>query len=115
MTIIELADSSSFRYLLSNSNTPATQNAHDMNALWFSVLNVFRFYWFGFVSFSFIFPPYTHTQTRIFFLLEHYAAAIMKFAEHLQAHITPEWRKQYINYEVSVFQDVLSSNMEIVC
>lgn len=25
----------------------------------------------------------------------------MKFAEHLTAHITPEWRKQYINYEVS--------------
>lgn len=25
---------------------------------------------------------------------------IMKFAEHLSAHITPEWRKQYINYEV---------------
>lgn len=25
----------------------------------------------------------------------------MKFAEHLSAHITPEWRKQYINYEVS--------------
>lgn len=24
----------------------------------------------------------------------------MKFAEHLTAHITPEWRKQYINYEV---------------
>lgn len=24
----------------------------------------------------------------------------MKFAEHLLAHITPEWRKQYINYEV---------------
>ncbi|XP_016917659.1 solute carrier family 53 member 1 isoform X2 [Apis cerana] len=23
----------------------------------------------------------------------------MKFAEHLNAHITPEWRKQYINYE----------------
>ncbi|KAJ1525327.1 hypothetical protein ONE63_010149 [Megalurothrips usitatus] len=23
----------------------------------------------------------------------------MKFAEHLGAHITPEWRKQYINYE----------------
>ncbi|XP_050300650.1 xenotropic and polytropic retrovirus receptor 1 [Anthonomus grandis grandis] len=23
----------------------------------------------------------------------------MKFAEHLSAHITPEWRKQYINYE----------------
>ncbi|XP_046733957.1 xenotropic and polytropic retrovirus receptor 1-like isoform X1 [Diprion similis] len=23
----------------------------------------------------------------------------MKFAEHLAAHITPEWRKQYINYE----------------
>lgn len=24
----------------------------------------------------------------------------MKFAEHLAAHITPEWRKQYISYEV---------------
>jgi len=23
----------------------------------------------------------------------------MKFAEHLLAHITPEWRKQYISYE----------------
>ncbi len=23
----------------------------------------------------------------------------MKFAEHLSAHITPEWRKQYIQYE----------------
>jgi len=23
----------------------------------------------------------------------------MKFAEHLQAHITPEWRKQYISYD----------------
>ncbi|KAF0767691.1 Uncharacterized protein FWK35_00005204 [Aphis craccivora] len=23
----------------------------------------------------------------------------MKFAEHLAAHITPEWRKQYISYE----------------
>lgn len=26
-------------------------------------------------------------------------AATMKFAEHLGAHITPEWRKQYIQYE----------------
>lgn len=26
----------------------------------------------------------------------------MKFAEHLSAHITPEWRKQYINYEVCI-------------
>lgn len=24
----------------------------------------------------------------------------MKFAEHLSAHITPEWRAAYINYEV---------------
>ena len=24
----------------------------------------------------------------------------MKFTEHLAAHITPEWRKQYIHYEV---------------
>lgn len=23
----------------------------------------------------------------------------MKFTEHLAAHLTPEWRKQYINYE----------------
>lgn len=28
-------------------------------------------------------------------------SSTMKFAEHLSAHITPEWRKQYINYEVS--------------
>ena len=26
----------------------------------------------------------------------------MKFAEHLSAHITPEWRKQYITYEVAI-------------
>jgi SPX domain protein involved in polyphosphate accumulation len=26
----------------------------------------------------------------------------MKFAEHLTAHITPEWRKQYISYEVGL-------------
>lgn len=25
----------------------------------------------------------------------------MKFSDHLATHITPEWRKQYINYEVS--------------
>lgn len=23
----------------------------------------------------------------------------MKFAEHLAAHITPEWRKQYLQYD----------------
>ena len=27
----------------------------------------------------------------------------MKFAEHLSAHITPEWRKQYIQYEVNCY------------
>ena len=26
----------------------------------------------------------------------------MKFAEHLSAHITPEWRKQYITYEACI-------------
>lgn len=31
----------------------------------------------------------------------------MKFAEHLGAHITPEWRKQYIQYEVC--QQVMKS------
>lgn len=25
----------------------------------------------------------------------------MKFGEHISAHITPEWRKQYIQYEVA--------------
>uniref|UniRef100_A0A1I8F8G5 SPX domain-containing protein n=1 Tax=Macrostomum lignano TaxID=282301 RepID=A0A1I8F8G5_9PLAT len=25
----------------------------------------------------------------------------MKFAEHLQAHLTPEWRTQYIDYDMS--------------
>lgn len=34
----------------------------------------------------------------------------MKFAEHLSAHITPEWRKQYINYEVSFIIDRESPN-----
>lgn len=34
----------------------------------------------------------------------------MKFAEHLSAHITPEWRKQYINYEVRIFQQALLQN-----
>lgn len=37
---------------------------------------------------------------------------IMKFAEHLTAHITPEWRKQYINYEVR-FQ-IFSNNCTIM-
>ena len=35
----------------------------------------------------------------------------MKFAEHLGAHITPEWRKQYIQYEemkVSTFCFMIS-------
>jgi SPX domain protein involved in polyphosphate accumulation len=31
----------------------------------------------------------------------------MKFAEHLSAHITPEWRKQYISYEVQTFKFTL--------
>jgi len=29
------------------------------------------------------------------------AADKMKFSEHLAAHVTPEWHKQYITYEVS--------------
>lgn len=31
----------------------------------------------------------------------YHQAVNMKFTEHLSAHITPEWRKQYIQYEVS--------------
>lgn len=34
------------------------------------------------------------------FVLYELGLSKMKFAEHLSAHITPEWRKQYINYEV---------------
>lgn len=34
----------------------------------------------------------------------------MKFAEHLTAHITPEWRKQYINYEVGFESDIFMKN-----
>jgi len=28
-------------------------------------------------------------------------AGSMKFSEHLTAHVTPEWHKQYVTYEVS--------------
>lgn len=35
----------------------------------------------------------------------------MKFAEHLGAHITPEWRKQYINYEVCIDLSTHSANV----
>ena len=31
----------------------------------------------------------------------------MKFAETLGAHITPTWRKQYIEYEVSLTYNIL--------
>lgn len=40
----------------------------------------------------------------------------MKFTEHLSAHITPEWRKQYINYEVKeleIFIFDLMSTLQI--
>lgn len=36
----------------------------------------------------------------------------MKFAEHLTAHITPEWRKQYINYEVRRSKDASKIQMK---
>lgn len=36
----------------------------------------------------------------------------MKFAEHLTAHITPEWRKQYINYEVRRSKDAVKNQMK---
>lgn len=39
----------------------------------------------------------------------------MKFTEHLSAHITPEWRKQYINYEVrKVKMDYRFNNLIII-
>lgn len=34
----------------------------------------------------------------------------MKFAEHLSDHITPEWRKQYIEYDE--MKDVLYKAIE---
>lgn len=37
----------------------------------------------------------------------------MKFAEHLSAHITPEWRKQYITYEASFSDDHLNDACNI--
>ena len=30
----------------------------------------------------------------------------MKFTEHLGAHLTPEWRSQYIRYEVSTMNRI---------
>lgn len=38
----------------------------------------------------------------------------MKFAEHLSAHVTPEWKKQYLNYEVSFYRHtaILSHRQE---
>ena len=36
---------------------------------------------------------------------------IMKFAEHLTAHITPEWRKQYICYEVKFLIKIFLINL----
>lgn len=38
----------------------------------------------------------------------------MKFAEHLQAHITPEWRKQYINYEVRIVPKIICSHTRYI-
>jgi hypothetical protein len=34
----------------------------------------------------------------------------MKFSEHLTAHVTPEWHKQYVTYEVieDIYEDHLS-------
>lgn len=37
----------------------------------------------------------------------------MKFAEHLSAHITPEWRKQYINYEVNLKKNICDTEIFI--
>ena len=41
----------------------------------------------------------------------------MKFAEHLAAHITPEWRKQYISYEemkVNYFLTLLNNYFVVI-
>lgn len=37
----------------------------------------------------------------------------MKFAEHLSAHITPEWRKQYILYDE--LKGVINDSARICC
>lgn len=41
-------------------------------------------------------------------------AVDMKFTEHLSAHITPEWRKQYIQYEVSFTVNIQSAAGEML-
>lgn len=41
-------------------------------------------------------------------------AVDMKFTEHLSAHITPEWRKQYIQYEVSFTVNIHSAAGEML-
>lgn len=33
----------------------------------------------------------------------------MKFTEHLGAHLTPEWRSQYIRYEVRKHDEIIST------
>ena len=38
----------------------------------------------------------------------------MKFGQHLSSHLTPEWRKQYVNYEVICCQPGLLSKNGIL-
>ena len=39
----------------------------------------------------------------------------MKFAETLGAHITPTWRKQYIEYEVSLTYNIYTMARQLPC
>jgi len=55
----------------------------------------------AYVNSSVAFTPSCNRWHNVFFFLFYLFFLTMKFAEHLSAHITPEWRKQYINYEVS--------------
>lgn len=51
---------------------------------------------------SFVFAPlwlFHYVNACVLVLFQYFVPKNMKFAEHLSAHITPEWRKQYISYE----------------
>ena len=39
----------------------------------------------------------------------------MKFTEHLGAHLTPEWRSQYIRYEVRKHDEIILTSCEQYC
>ena len=63
---------------------------------------------------EFVTITYYYTMLNIYENFRWIEDLKMKFAEHLGAHITPEWRKQYIQYEdmkVSFSFELISSSI----